>query len=104
MLLFIFGKKAKNENGEDFIIQPQFENMLEAFEQLKNGSIPYAIEVTNGLRKRNSKKPKLKMLTGDNQSDLGDNGEISNSLNIDEKEDIFKVLKDIKDDEDKPTS
>lgn len=30
MLLFLFGKKPKQEQGE-FLFPPQFENMLEAF-------------------------------------------------------------------------
>lgn len=59
MLLFLFGKKPKQEEGE-FLFPPQFENMLEAFEQLKNGANPLVLvpNPSSQPRRRN-----LKMIT-----------------------------------------
>jgi hypothetical protein len=61
MLLFLFGKKAKAEDG-DFLFPPQLEHMLSAFEQMNNGGNPL-IFYPQQKRKRQS----LKMITGEPQ-------------------------------------
>lgn len=94
MLLFLFGKKPKQEEGE-FLFPPQFENMLEAFEQLKNGANPLVLVPQPQKPRRN-----LKMITDGPHfySDV-ERSENGSQLDHTEKEDIFKVLKEMSDGE-----
>ena len=57
MLLLLFGK-AKNSNGQPFILPQQFQNMLETFSDT-NGNLRLSEE---GLRKKKSKKEETLMM------------------------------------------
>ncbi len=59
MLLFLFGKKAKAEDG-DFLFPPQLEHMLRAFEQMNSSANPLVI-FPQQKRKKNQH---LRMITG----------------------------------------
>ena len=58
MLLFLFGKKPQG-NSHDFIFPAHFEQMVEAFEQVKNGN-----PMLMAPSKKNKRQPRLKMITG----------------------------------------
>ena len=66
MLLLLFGK-AKNSNGQPFILPQQFQNMLETFSDT-NGNLSLSEE---GLRKKKSKKEEtLMMIKNQSQADI----------------------------------
>lgn len=88
MLLFLFGKK--NHNGNDFIIPPQFNHFIEAFEQMNHKGSPMYMLPSKKGRKRNTALPMLTDRTVFHSD--GEKSEVNSQFDKEEKDDIFRVL------------
>lgn len=67
MLLLLFGK-AKNSNGQPFILPEQFQNMLESFSEQNGSGTCVAQHEEGGKKKKQKREVPLKMLKNESEA------------------------------------